>query len=545
MSISRFNFIGSEHMLAVFDVARALFSEPGYAKLDSDIIVELLNLAQPFLLEYICITIDGVPETECDIRLRKSLFNAQLRVDADSIDPDWEVWMLEGPRNGGEYPEDECFTEEFLATLLTPDDPPVEVVMAEAAPAEVREEDGLPPIEDPVEIAATDKLPEDVSAEEVVPEPMVIEEDHLPPPKRHKLLNRAYTPISPANSTRSAAPFPVTLSPPAPVTPCPASRILAPPRLNIPEVVMHTRRPKSERQAKTEAIARTSRVLGSTSVSRKTNKRKRVDDAEAEEEGKSEQDIASLPPPVTKPKRGRPRKAESRGFAPAIVYNKKRLLPPHQRFADFSEMPPAEELLRDHVFGWGSPCIPCERSHYPACEYKLDPIPRGQVRNQLGRRATRLSPDKIADLIGNAIRDQRILHSLEAIVNTIRYRRDAQMRQAANAVFDLAAMDGEEGLIGTVFRNAEERDHYLPHFISLVGKLSKDDAPQDEEDVLATLATYMQHACPRLPRRGLSTQTIRMNEDNDPAEQGEDGEEDDQLYDDEDPVQEGHPAGSP
>jgi hypothetical protein len=53
--------------------------------------------------------------------------------------------------------------------------------MAEAAPAEVTEEDGLPPIEDPMEIAAAAPLVE-AAVEEVVPEAMVIEEDHLPPP---------------------------------------------------------------------------------------------------------------------------------------------------------------------------------------------------------------------------------------------------------------------------------------------------------------------------------------------------------------------------
>ncbi|EDQ98943.1 uncharacterized protein LACBIDRAFT_318468 [Laccaria bicolor S238N-H82] len=509
-------------------MARALFSEPGYAKLESDVIVKLLNL------EYICVTIDGVLETECDVRLRKTLFNAQLRVDADSVDPDWEVWMLEGPRNGGEYPEDECFTEVFLVTLSVPDDPPAEVVMAEAAPTEVIEEDGLPSIEDPMEIATAAPLVE-AAVEEVMPEFMVIKEDHLPPPKHHKSLNRAYTPISPANSTRSAAPFPVLFSPPAPVTLVPAARILAPPRLNIPEVVMHTRRPKSEHQANTEAI---------------------VDDAKAEEEGKSEHDVASSPPPVVKPKRGHPRKTESRGFAPAIAYDKKRLFPPHQHFTNFSEMPLIPEPCvqctigknskeaKCVFLGWGLPCLPCEKSHFPACEYNLDPIPQGQVRNQLGHRATRLSPDKIANLIGNAVRDQQILHSLKAVVDTLRYCRDAQMCQAANAVFDLAAMEGEEGLIGTVFRNVEEHDHYLPYFISLVGKLSEDDAPLVEEDTLATLATYMRHACPRLPRPGFPTQTFHMNEDDGLEEQGDDGEEDDQLYDDEGPVQEGYP-GSP
>ncbi|EDR09206.1 uncharacterized protein LACBIDRAFT_326614 [Laccaria bicolor S238N-H82] len=332
MSISKFNFIGS---LATFDMLRTLFSEPGYAKLESDIIVELLNVAQPHLLEYICVTIDGVPETECDVRLCRTLFNAQLRVDTDSVDPDWEVWMLKGPHNGGDYPEDECFTEVFLATLSVPDDPPTEVVMAEAA---------------------------------LLRSPKKTVFCLLRIPWRLPLLPLLWKPLSkmscwqPWSSKRTIYLL-----------------------LLIPELSMQCTIGKNSKEAKCVFL------------------------------------------------------------------------------------------------GWGSPCLPCKKLHFPDCEYNLNPIPRGQVHNQLGCCATHLSPN------------------------------NTQMHQAANAVFDLMVLDGKEGLIGMVFHNAEEHDHYLPYLLSLIGKLLEDDTPLDEEDTLATLATYIGHPCHLHATRFPSSSTMQTS----------------------------------
>ena len=84
-------------------------------------------------------------------------------------------------------------------------------------------------------------------------------------------------------------PEPSHIDVPAPLLFVPTPpRILTVPCHNIPEVIMHTRHPRSERQAKTQAITHTSHALAPTSAPRKSNKRKRENKEEAEGEGELE-----------------------------------------------------------------------------------------------------------------------------------------------------------------------------------------------------------------------------------------------------------------
>ena len=85
------------------------------------------------------------------------------------------------------------------------------------------------------------------------------------------------------------------------------------------------------------------------------------------------------------------------------------------------------------------------------------------------------------------------------------------MRQAANAVFDLAVLDGRENLIGTVFRDEGELDHYLPYFTSLVGKLPEQDVAEGEEENLEVLADLLRQSCPCLPSPRPPTQITFLN----------------------------------
>lgn len=86
--------------------------------------------------------------------------------------------------------------------------------------------------------------------------------------------------------------------------------------------------------------------------------------------------------------------------------------------------------------------------------------------------------------------DQHLIHMLNSILKTLCYHCNSQICQAANAVFDLAVMDRQENLVGMVFHNKEELEHYLPYFISLVGKLPEDNMAQGEEEDLKVWLTF-------------------------------------------------------
>lgn len=114
-----------------------------------------------------------------------------------------------------------------------------------------------------------------------------------------------------------------------------------------------------------------------------------------------------------------------------------------------------------------------------------------------------------------------------AVVNTIIYRRDIQLRQAANAIFDLAVTDGPDLLVDTIFQNTDDRDLYLPYFTSLVGPLPEEDVAEGQEEDLDALAEIFRQSCPRLPPPRLPTLTSRsVGYNNGPREDDEDGDGD-------------------
>lgn len=98
------------------------------------------------------------------------------------------------------------------------------------------------------------------------------------------------------------------------------------------------------------------------------------------------------------------------------------------------------------------------------------------------------------------MRDQRLIRALNAICNTLHYHRNSQLRQAANAVFDLAITDGKESLVGTVFRNQEEFDDYFPHLMTLLEELPEHDVAAGEGYDLEDLAVLLERAFPQTTR---------------------------------------------
>jgi len=107
-------------------------------------------------------------------------------------------------------------------------------------------------------------------------------------------------------------------SPTPPVaTPTAAPRILAVPRLNIPQVEMHMRRTPYERKAKSQAIKANQAYVAIPA--RKVNKRKRDVSEEGEEEGESEKEPNASSPPPTRG-RGHPRKESECSFSFLFFY---------------------------------------------------------------------------------------------------------------------------------------------------------------------------------------------------------------------------------
>jgi hypothetical protein len=96
------------------------------------------------------------------------------------------------------------------------------------------------------------------------------------------------------------------------------------------------------------------------------------------------------------------------------------------------------------------------------------------------------------------MQDQRLIRALNTICDTLYYNRNSQLRQLANAVFDLALTDGKDSLIGTVFRNQKELDHYFPRLMTLLGELPEQDVAAGEGYDLEDLAVLLEQAFPSL-----------------------------------------------
>ena len=94
--------------------------------------------------------------------------------------------------------------------------------------------------------------------------------------------------------------------------------------------------------------------------------------------------------------------------------------------------------------GWGHPCVPCTTAHFSACEYSLTPVRRAEVCGNLGRRTSRLSPERkfifrfyllfpilttscfieIISYLRDAVYDQQLIraqHAILALVATTFY----------------------------------------------------------------------------------------------------------------------------
>ena len=97
------------------------------------------------------------------------------------------------------------------------------------------------------------------------------------------------------------------------------------------------------------------------------------------------------------------------------------------------------------------------------------------------------------------------------------------MRRAAHALFDLAAVEGQENLVGTVFETQEDLDHYFPSIMMYLNDLSEEDVVSDNEE-LDIMSELLEQTCPRLRRASPSSQPDDLEDAEGSDEAGSDDE---------------------
>ena len=71
------------------------------------------------------------------------------------------------------------------------------------------------------------------------------------------------------------------------------------------------------------------------------------------------------------------------------------------------------------------------------------------------------------------------------------------MRRTAHTLFDLAVVEGQENLVGTVFKTQEDLNHYFPSIMKYLNNLSEEDIVSDNEE-LDVMSELLEQTCPRL-----------------------------------------------
>ncbi|EDR06726.1 uncharacterized protein LACBIDRAFT_299547 [Laccaria bicolor S238N-H82] len=522
-------FDGSIYTRAVFHSALSLFGEDSLADCDGEDIAKLLTIVHPLMLRYIRSLNDGAQETQGDLRVRKSLYNAWAVLSTDHANQVWDEWMLEAPDGDDDY-YPELTDDELLQVLPAICDAPVKANPFLASSTLVANRNPSPVNEG----SDQEDSPIFKHRKGVLASPGLMKFTPLPP-NSPPAAGPSHTSTTPAAGSADV-PIPISLSPTLPlgimppVTLLPAASanalmILVVPRLNIPKVEMHT---CHDRPAKALAKMKNMLVLAPSTKS-KASKRKRSPSEEGED-GQSDKSFIANPPPR---KRGRPRKN----------------FPPHQRFIGAFNVPTNLEHLFNKPFmpepcvqcsmgknqkeekcqfqGWGYPCVPCKTAHFTCCEYSLKPVRHAEVHSILGRHPACLAPELIVSHIQDAVFDQQHICANQAIIDSLMYRRDTNMRRAAQALFDLAAIEGKESLVGTIFQTQDDFDHYFPFIMSFLGDLSApvddsedEDATKNSRDNLTEMAVLFEKICPGHPSAEDSDDDNEDNEDEAPANDG-------------------------
>ncbi|EDR06069.1 uncharacterized protein LACBIDRAFT_329167 [Laccaria bicolor S238N-H82] len=439
-------FDGSVYTRAAYHSTRSLFDEEALAICDGEDIANLLAIVHPLMSRYCRSLDDGVQETQCDLRVRKSLYNAWAVLSTDHANSAWDEWMLEAPEGDEDYylPVD-CLTGDFVMTPLSNDE--LLQVLPAICDAPVRANPFLAP-STPVTSRHPSPVDEESDREDspifkrrrgVLASPGLMKFTPSPPDSP-PAAGHSRTSATPATGSADA-PIPISLSPTPPLgilppiasfpaPPANASSILAVPRLNIPKVEMHTCR---DRPAKAIAKMKNTLVLAPSTKS-KASKRKRSPSEEGEDEQSDKSFVASPPPR----KRGRPRKSAPEVINPELTRDK-------QRLWAFNVPTDLEHLFNKPFFssvqipepcvqcsmgknrkeekcqfqGWGYPCVPCTTAHFTCCEFSLKPVRRAEVRGILGRRPVRLAPELIVSHVQDAIFDQQHIRAQHAILDSL------------------------------------------------------------------------------------------------------------------------------
>ena len=93
--------------------------------------------------------------------------------------------------------------------------------------------------------------------------------------------------------------------------------------------------------------------------------------------------------------------------------------------------------------------------------------------------------------------DQQLIHAQNTILDSLCYHCDTNMHHAAHALFDLATVEGQENVVGKVFKPQEDLDHYFPSIMKYLNNLSKEDMVSNNEE-LNILSELLEQTCPCL-----------------------------------------------
>ena len=85
------------------------------------------------------------------------------------------------------------------------------------------------------------------------------------------------------------------------------------------------------------------------------------------------------------------------------------------------------------------------------------------------------------------------------------------MRRAAHALFNLAVVEGQENLVGTVFENQEDLDHYFPSIMKYLNDLSEEDIVSNNEELDIT-SELLEQTCPCLRCASPSSQPNNLKD---------------------------------
>ncbi|EDR00135.1 uncharacterized protein LACBIDRAFT_314755 [Laccaria bicolor S238N-H82] len=478
-------FLGCRAAVQAFEVGIDLFSRSRLnAMSEAEIMAMLYRLHSYMLALFLDILARPGGPTPHESRLLASVYNAAQRVEERNQSTAWEEWLQEPLDGHALYSPGECLDSSFTTGYIGEEDAPSD--RGSSSPPGIITPRGRARVVQSPSPTGSDLLFLPSPGPESLP---VSSPDSTPPvPVRRSKCTRAMVMdedsdvveiIDPPSST----PLKLAIGPPGK-----RRKIIEKPSSDD-EAIQHPNRSRSSSSDsvplarplhadKGKARAKTPPPVAGSSRVDKGKARARTPPTT-----RSSAKRTAFKPPVVKQKetsvqpkrRGRPRKKSPIIFQEPIVFDKKRFKRATARFG-LKELPAVlkgtqihmpepclqcsarkDSAVKNCTFrGWGTPCGPCDAAHVSSCEYYLNDERRGAVRDVIRNRLAIHAPSAISALMESIEEDTLHMRTLSAVLEAIRHRRDANLREFANAIADLCLTAEPGTLLGTVFETRKE-----------------------------------------------------------------------------------------